>query len=378
MPGTDVPLHASTTPSDDPPDTSGAHGAAYAGFARLAVTATAIVSVFTAGFLLLAFAPSAVILTFAAIWFGSVLYHAAAAVGRWTRLPFKWALTAVIALVVAAAIGFVALLGVQIAAEIGELVRNLGEARDRLTEQLKDYPQLRRLVERPPSPEKAAEAVSGQSGTSVATLLTTPLGFVVNVLFIFFTGAYLAAAADMYAGGFTRLFPVDRRAKIRRTLSESGEALWHWTLARLFSMALVGVLAGVGLALLGIPMAATLGIATALFVFVPNVGPVLATIPPLLLSFSQGGWTPLYVLLLYIGIETIESWIITPIIHQKEDALPAAITIVAQLLFGVLFGLLGVTFAMPIALVAMLFVQRFYVERGLEGWTAQAGEPEAG
>ena len=86
-----------------------------------------------------------------------------------------------------------------------------------------------------------------------------------------------------------------------------------------------------------------------------------------MLSFGQGGWTPLYVLLLYIGIELVESYLITPIIHEKEDALPAAITIVAQLVFGILFGLLGVTFAMPIALVTMLFVQRFYVERTLEG-----------
>ena len=119
--------------------------------------------------------------------------------------------------------------------------------------------------------------------------------------------------------------------------------------------------------LLGVPMAATLGVTTALFQFVPNVGPVLAAIPPLLLSIGTGEWTPLYVLLLYIGIELVESYLITPILHQKEDALPAAITIVVQLLFGLLFGLLGVTFAMPIALVAMIFIQRFYIERGLEG-----------
>lgn len=341
-------------------------------FVRKVTVAAAIASAFFAGFLLLIFAPDAVILVFAAIWFGSVMYHAGALLSRWTGLPRQWGIGAVLALVVIAAISFVALLGWQVASRVDELAKNLGEAFGQLKEHLSEYPQIQQLIERPPSAEKAMQAVSGgSSNQSMITMLMTPFGFAVNVLFIFFTGAYLALAAKMYRNGFVALFPVKRRPKIERTCSEAGEALWHWTLARLASMTLVGVLSGVGLAFLGIPMAATLGVATALFVFVPNIGPVLATIPPLLLAFGEGGWTPLYVLALYIGIELVESWLITPIIHQKEDALPAAITIAVQLLFGILFGLLGVTFAMPIALIAMIFVQRLYVERGLEGTTVE-------
>ena len=334
---------------------------------RRILIGAAIVALFAAAFLLIAYAPSAVILSFAAVWFGSVLHHAAGGLSRWTGLPDKWSIGIVIAIVVAAAIGFVTLLGVQIAAQINQLMANLTEAVDQLWKQLEQYPQLQRYLAPAASPEQAAQVVTGKSGSTVATLLTTPFGLIVNVLFIFFTGAYLGTAPRMYRDGFVALFPVHRRPKLRRVCDEAGEALWHWTLARLASMTLVGVLAGIGLALLGVPMAVTLGVTTALFVFVPNVGPVLATIPPLLLSFSQGGWTPLYVLALYIGIEALESWIITPIIHEKEDALPAAIVLAVQLLFGILFGLLGVTFAMPIALVAMVFIQRLYVERGLEG-----------
>ena len=341
-------------------------------FVRKVTLALTITSAFTAAFLVLAFAPSAVILTFAGVWFGAVLYHAAAGLARWTGLSENWALSVVIALVVIAALGFVVLLGVQIAGQIDQLVQNLSEAVDRLRGQLDGYPQIQRFVERSASPEQAAQVVSGgKSGSSVTAILTTPFGLLINVLFIFFTGVYLAFSPAMYRDGFVALFPVRQRRKVRRVCSEAGEALWRWTLARLASMTLVGILSGIGLALLGVPMAATLGVTTALFVFVPNVGPVLATIPPLLLAFSQGPWTPLYVLLLYIGIELFESYVVTPIIHEKEDALPAAITIVAQLLFGILFGLLGVTFAMPIALVAMIFVQRFYVERGLEGTTEE-------
>src|SRR5690606_12154026 len=98
--------------------------------------------------------------------------------------------------------------------------------------------------ERPGSAERAVQAVSGRASSTVATLLTTPFGFVVNVLFIFFTAAYLATAAHMYRDGFVALFPVHRRDKVRRVCNEAGESLWHWTLARLASMAIVGTMAG--------------------------------------------------------------------------------------------------------------------------------------
>lgn len=365
-----MPENPAGNSAHSPHDMSAADGdtrSNHLAFVHKVTLATAIVSAFTAAFLLLAFAPSAIILTFAAVWFACVLYHAAAALARWTRLSEPWAIGLVLAAVVAAAIGFVALLGMQIATQINDFVENLSDAATQLRRQLEDFPQLQQYLERPRSPEQVVQVVGGKSGSSVAALLMTPFGLLVNTLFIFFTGVYLAFSATMYRDGFVALFPVHQRRKVRRVCSEAGYALWRWTLVRLFSMTIIGLAAGIGLWLLGVPMAATLGVTTALFQFVPNVGPVLAAIPPLLLSFGTGTWTPLYVLLLYIGIELVESYLITPILHQKEDALPAAITIVAQLLLGLLFGLLGVTFAMPIALIAMIFLQRFYVERGLEG-----------
>ncbi len=336
-------------------------------FVQRVAIASAILAVFVTGFLLLAFAPSVVILTFAAVWFGCVLYHAGEAVARWTRLSESNAIVLVLTALISGAIVLVALLGVQIAAEINDLARNLGDAASEIRRNLDNYPQLKRFVDRSSSPERAVQVVGGQSGSTVTALLMTPFGLAVNTLFIFFTGIYLAFRPTMYREGFVALFTVPQRPRVRQVCSEAGRVLWRWTIVRLFSMTLVGTAAGIGLALLGVPMAATLGVTTALFVFVPNIGPVLATIPALLLSVGVGTWTPLYVLLLYIGIELGESYVVTPILHQKEDELPAAITIVSQLLLGILFGLLGVTFAMPIALVTMLFIQRFYIERGLEG-----------
>lgn len=336
-------------------------------FIRRTVIAASIISLFVVLFLLLAYAPDALILTFAAVWFGCVLHFAALAVTRWTGLSDRWSLALVVSVLILLIVGFFVLLGWQLAGRIDELASNLSKAAESVVKQVQDqFPQVQGLMRRV-SPEKAAQAVlGGQSSTTVGSLLATPFGFVVNVLYIFFTGLYLAAAPRMYRDGLVALLPVGHREKFRHVCNEAGEALWGWTLARIASMTIVGVMSWIGLALLGIPMAALLSVLTALLVFIPNIGPILSLLPPMLLAVSKGPYMPLYVVLLYTGIQLVESYLITPIIHEHEDNLPAALVIAVQLLFGILFGLLGVAFAMPIALVAMLFIQRFYVERGLE------------
>lgn len=336
-------------------------------FIRRTLIAVSIVAVFVVGFLLLAYAPSAVLLTFAAIWFGCVLHFAALTVARWTGLTERWSLTIVVVLFVVLCVGFFALLGWQLVGRIDELTRNLSEAVDTVVKRVEgQFPQLWSKLRRTPPQEAAQVVLGGQTTPTVAGLLATPFGLVINVLYIFFTGLYLAVNPRMYRNGLVALMPVRVRRKFRHVCDEAAETLWKWTLVRLVSMVLIGVLAWIGLTLLGIPMAATLATVTALFEFIPNIGPILALAPPMLLSISQGPYAPLYVLLLYAGIQFVESYLITPILHQREDNLPAAIIIAVQLLFGLLFGLLGVAFAMPITLVAMLFIQRFYVERGLE------------
>ena len=341
-------------------------------FTRRVLIALSLAALFTTAGLLLAYTPEVLLLTFAAVWFGVVLRHAAVWVAGRTRLSEGWALGLIITALILGLIGFLVFLGWQIADQVGELVKNLEGAVESVRDRLKEYPRLQKVLRLAPSAEQAVQGAGGSQ--SVQTWLLTPVGLTVNVLFIVFTGLYLAASPALYTNGLVKLFPVGRRPQMRRVFDEAADALWHWTIARLASMAIVGTMTGVGLALLGIPMAITFGILTGLLVFVPNIGPVLAVLPPTLIAFTKGGYWPLYVVAFFIAMEFVESYLITPVIHEKEDNLPAAITIVAQLLFGLLFGLLGVTFAMPIALVTMIFVNRLYVQQTLEGGMRAGGK----
>jgi predicted PurR-regulated permease PerM len=96
------------------------------------------------------------------------------------------------------------------------------------------------------------------------------------------------------------------------------------------------------------------------------VGPIAAAVPAVLLAFATGPQTALYVMFLYIAVQQIESNILTPLVQRWAVELPPVIALLSIVACGLLFGVLGVIFATPMAVVVMAMVQHLYVEDTLE------------
>ena len=126
------------------------------------------------------------------------------------------------------------------------------------------------------------------------------------------------------------------------------------------------MLTGSALAVLGMPLAMSLGVVAGILEFIPVIGPILAAVPGVLLAFSKGPEMALYVTLVYIAVQQIESNVITPLVQRWAVRLPPVIGLLAVVACGLLFGVLGVVFAMPIAVVVMVMVKKLYVEDTLE------------
>lgn len=97
-------------------------------------------------------------------------------------------------------------------------------------------------------------------------------------------------------------------------------------------MLVVGILTGVGLWLLGVPLALSLATIAAAMTFVPNLGPLISLVPAALLAITVKPVLALYVVVLFAGIQIFESYLLTPIIHEKTIKLPPALTVFMQLL----------------------------------------------
>ena len=214
------------------------------------------------------------------------------------------------------------------------------------------------------SPLKSLSDLGSRSAAISA--VSSTFGALGTFAIVLVIGIYGALDPRTYRRGFKLLLAPSIRPRGDQVVQACARTLRDWLVAQLLAMSAVGILTALGLWLAGVPLALALGLIAGLLAFVPNIGPIIAIVPALLMAFPEGVTTLLIVLVNYMGVQALESYIITPLVQQEKVSLPPVLVISTQLLFGVLFGILGLMLASPIAAVAMTVIRHVYVEDYLE------------
>ncbi|MFW7381383.1 MAG: AI-2E family transporter [Oligoflexus sp.] len=205
--------------------------------------------------------------------------------------------------------------------------------------------------------ERSASLLSGARG-----ILSTAVGFLSAIVVITFMTLFMSFNPDLYIRGIISLSPVKYESRTKEILDRLGQGIQWWLLGKLLSMTVIAVLSGIGLTIIGINLALALAIIAGTFAFIPYFGPLLSFLPAVLLALAESPTKALYVTALYAFIQFIEGNLLTPIIEKKTVHLPPALTLFAQVQFGLLFGFLGVVLASPLALVLIILVKSIYIE----------------
>ena len=305
-------------------------------------------------------APDVLLVIFAGILLAVLLRGGGDWLARHMRLREGWALLLFIAAILAAFTLVGILAAPTIAEQFDQLWQQVPEAAGRLRERLEQYSWGQSLLDRL-KPGRLFSA-GGEMAGSASSALSTTFGALGNLVIILFIGLYLAVDPGVYRRGLKSLFAPSIEPRVEGILHEVGTTLRHWLLAQLLAMTIIGVVTTAGLWLLGIPLAPVLGLIAALLAFIPNIGPVLAAIPAVLLAFTDGPMQAFYVALLYAGVQTIESYFVTPLVQERTVSLPPALTLSAQFLLGVLFGILGLALATPLAAAGLTMTRTLYVD----------------
>jgi len=331
-------------------------------FAHRVVQACLISAAFILGALLLWQAIALVLLIFAGILLAILLDGVSDPIAR--RLPVSRAAVVVMImlLILAALIGGLVLTGPELVAQgaqlrdsvvrAAEAVQRWAMSFDALEESSLDLTQL-------------LPSASGALG-GVITVIGATFGGLGYIVLIAFLGLYLAVSPAVYADAAIRLIPVGRRERTREVLLETAETLRHWLLGTSAVMLVLGVITYVGLQLIGVPLALLLAVVSGLSAFVPIIGPMIAGALMVLVALSESWQLALWAGGFYVALQTLESYLLTPLIQERAVDLPPAVVIGAQVLMGLLFGLLGVILATPIAAAASVMINRLYVEDLLE------------
>jgi predicted PurR-regulated permease PerM len=280
---------------------------------------------------------------------------------RWTGVPGRWCLPGIALVVLSLIAGFFWMFGVQIGGELEELARALPKATTQTIEWLKGRDWGRVLLSQLQRGDMAENASDGAAAAVVGTFWAA-ISASGHILIITFGGLYLAAQPQLYVKGALSLFPPAQRPRAAQVGEAVADGLRRWLFGQFLAMLLVGTLTTVGLALIGVPSALALGIIAGVAEFVPIVGPIISMVPALIIALPEGVTTALYVALLYVVVQQVEGYVITPLVQRAVVSVPPVIVLFAIVAFGTALGPLGLLFATPLAAALMIAVQTLQVE----------------
>jgi predicted PurR-regulated permease PerM len=218
-----------------------------------------------------------------------------------------------------------------------------------------------------PSSTALASGVSG--GIKGLLDLASNLGSgLVQLVFVFAVALMVSIQPQSYRNVAIQLVPSFYRRRAQSILLQCGDALSSWMIGVLISSLCVGLLAGIGLSLLGVKLVMANALLAGLLNIIPNVGPTLSTVFPMAVALLDAPWKAVAVLGLYVVIQNVESYVITPSVMQRQVNLLPGLTLTAQFIFTVLFGPLGLLMALPLAVVMQVLIREIVIHDLLDPW----------
>ncbi len=192
----------------------------------------------------------------------------------------------------------------------------------------------------------------------VTAAVTSVVGAVTNIVMMLVLGIFIAAEPRLYERGFAWMLPLAERDHFYGTCEKIGRTLRRLMAGRLVGMAVEGFGTWILLSLGGVPMAALLGVLTGLLAFLPNIGAIISGVLIILVGFSAGFDAGIYAMFVYFAVQMVDGYLIVPMVAKRAVDLAPALVLGAQILFGALFGILGLALADPIVAIIKVALER--------------------
>ena len=269
--------------------------------------------------------------------------------------------------------GFFALIVPPFTAQFQELTELLPRGLDRLDRWLDDLKRLESIDLNEYLPDadtlfKQVQPLFQDLVDRSVTFFTSFLGVALNGLLVVVLTLMMLADPKPYRNTFVRLFPSFYRRRIENVLDRCEASLRGWLAGVLFNMVTIAVFSWMGLSILQVNLALAHGVLAGFMTFIPNIGPALSVIPPMMVAMLDGPWKSLTVLILYIIIQQLESNLLTPYVMAQQISLLPAVTLLAQVFFATSFGFIGLLLALPLTVVAQVWLQEVVIKDILDRW----------
>jgi predicted PurR-regulated permease PerM len=293
------------------------------------------------------------LIIFAGVVFAALLDGGVRLLGRVLPIGRGWRLLIVVLLTFAFLVGTFVLTGVQVTEQVTQLRSTLEMQANRFTGFLSSHGVM-------PGASDVNGIVKQALGSvgRVTSWVGTAIGAITSMFMILILGLFIAMDPGTYSRGLEWMVPIDLRPEFARTLVKMGDTLRRLLAGRLLGMAVEGVASGIALAIGGVPMAMLLGIIAGILAFIPNVGAIVTGVLMVAVGFSAGVDTGYWAIGTYLVVQTIDGYVIVPMVAKRTVDLPPALTLGAQIMASALFGILGLALADPMTAMIKTALER--------------------
>ncbi|YAF94448.1 MAG: AI-2E family transporter [Nodularia sp. CChRGM 3473] len=182
------------------------------------------------------------------------------------------------------------------------------------------------------------------------------IGGVVNLILALVMSAYMVAGSKNLIQGLVRLFPQPWDERLAAQVAPISRRMGGYIQGRVLVSAILGFVITLGLRILGLSeFALALGVIAGFTNLIPFVGPVLGAIPALIVAIPQGGLTFFWVLLLFVIIQNLETYVLDPLLVGSSVRVRPLYQLLAVLGGTQVLGIIGAVIVPPwVAGVAVL------------------------
>lgn len=215
--------------------------------------------------------------------------------------------------------------------------------------------------------ESFTREVTGQIGrlpSYVLKLSVSVFSNVFSVLAVLIFALYFLLARDKLDDQLANFFhDQELEARIEKAINKLEFKLGGWARAEIILMIMVGLFTYIGLVLVGVPYALPLAIIAGLLEIVPNVGPILASIPAILVGLSVSYITAIAVSALYILIQQVENYVFVPKVMEKSAGVSPIVTLLSLVIGFKVAGIVGAILSVPIVITSQVLLEEFMFKK---------------
>ena len=203
---------------------------------------------------------------------------------------------------------------------------------------------------------------SNKLNQTTSSVFGTILGFFGGLFsfgIILVISFYLSVQEKGVKRFFISITPSEHQHYVSDLIDRIQVRIGGWLRGQLLLMLIIGSLTFIGLSLLGVKYALTLALIAGILELIPYIGPFIALVPAVILAFTQSPMLALLVAILYLVIQQLENYIITPQVMKKAVNLNPIVIIIVILIGAKLAGIMGIILSIPLTAAVAEFLKDF-------------------